>query len=99
MTDSFGSSSHHPHPTRCFAVTAVAEPGAMPRVLEIFAKRGLVPCQWHSTLAGPAGDELHIDVQVADLDAALTARLAESLRQTVAVRAVLVSEKRHLLSA
>ena len=99
MTDQFGSSSRHRHPIHCFAVTAAAEPGAMSRVLEVFAKRGLIPSQLHSTLAGRAGDELAIDVQIADLDAALAARLAESLRQVVVVRAVLVSEKRQLLTA
>lgn len=99
MTDSFGSSDRHRQPTQCFAVTAAAEPGAMPRVLEVFAKRGLVPSRWHSTLAGRAGDELMIDIQIAGVDAALAARLAEGLRQVVVVRAVLVSEKRRLLSA
>ena len=33
----------------CFSVQARAEPGVMPRVLELFAKRGLVPQNWHST--------------------------------------------------
>jgi acetolactate synthase regulatory subunit len=99
MTDSFGSLARHCQPTQCFAVTAAAEPGAMPRVLEVFAKRGLVPSQWHSTLTGRAGDELQIDVQITGVDAALATRLAEGLRQVVAVRAVLVAEKRRLLTA
>ncbi len=34
--------------TACFAVHARAEPGVMPRVLEQFAKRGLIPSNWHS---------------------------------------------------
>ena len=46
--------------TVCFSVQAVAEPGVMPRVLELFAKRGLVPQKWHSTVSGTA---LAIDVQ------------------------------------
>ena len=99
MTASFGSSSHHRHPTRCFSVTADAEPGAMARVLEVFAKRGLVPNQWHSTLAGRHEEELQIDVQIAGVDAALARRLAGTLRQVVAVRSVLTSEKRRLLTA
>ena len=32
----------------CFSVHAAAEPGVMPRVLELFAKRGLVPHKWQS---------------------------------------------------
>ncbi|MBI2586914.1 MAG: hypothetical protein HYW28_13745 [Rhodospirillales bacterium] len=99
MTASFGSSSRHRHPTQCFSVTADAEPGAMSRVLEVFAKRGLVPSQWHSTLAGGHGEELQIDVQIADIDAMLARRLAKTLRQLVAVRSVLVAEKRQLLTA
>jgi len=71
----------------------------MSRVLEVFAKRGLVPSQWHSTLAGRNGEELHIDVQIADIDAMLARRLAETLRQVIAVRSVLVSEKRRLRTA
>jgi len=99
MPATVGSSSRHRYSTRCFAVTADAEPGAMPRVLEVFAKRGLMPSQWHSTLAGRRGEELQIDVQVTGVDAALAERLAESLRQVVAVRSVLVAEKRQLLTA
>jgi acetolactate synthase regulatory subunit len=99
MTASSGSLPHHQHFTACFSVTAAADPGAMPRVLEVFAKRGLVPSQWHSTVAGRAGDELHIDIQVACADQALATRLAEGLRQVVCVRAVLTAEKRQLLSA
>jgi hypothetical protein len=40
----------------------------MPRILELFAKRGIVPRRWISDLAGPGGRELAIDVQVAGLD-------------------------------
>jgi hypothetical protein len=37
--------------TAYFSVHARAEPGVMPRVLELFAKRGLVPSVWHSALS------------------------------------------------
>ena len=37
--------------TACFSVIATAVPGTMPRVLEIFAKRGLVPARWPSAAA------------------------------------------------
>ena len=78
--------------TACFSVIATAEPGTMPRVLEIFAKRGLVPARWLSAVAGPRDGEIHIDIQLAE-------RLAQSLRQVVSVQSVLTSEKRVLLSA
>ena len=38
--------------TACFSVQAVADPSVMPRVLELFAKRGLIPARWHSDLGG-----------------------------------------------
>jgi acetolactate synthase small subunit len=86
-------------PTACFAVQARAEPGAMPRVLELFAKRGLVPSQWHSALAGPAHDELHIDIQVEGMARELAEYVARCLRQLPDVAIVLTSEKRYAQSA
>ena len=35
-------------PTACFSVVARAEPGVLPRVIELFAKRGLVPTRCHA---------------------------------------------------
>lgn len=99
MTALSGSLPEHRHPTACFSVVAAAEPGVMPRVLEVFVKRGLVPDKWLSHVAGRRGEELHIDIQLAGADAALTDRLAQTLRQVVSVRSVLTSEKRHLKSA
>ena len=85
--------------TACFSIIATAEPGTMPHVLEIFAKRGLVPARWLSTVAGPRDGEIHIDIQLADADRELAERLAQFLRQVVSVQSVLTSEKRVLLSA
>lgn len=65
----------------------------MPRVLEVFAKRGLVPCQWHSSLGRPGGTELVIDIQVTGLARDVVARIADTLRQLVRVHAVLIAEK------
>ncbi|HLI12287.1 MAG TPA: hypothetical protein VKY65_11870 [Alphaproteobacteria bacterium] len=81
--------------TACFAVQARAEPGAMPRVLELFAKRGLVPCHWHAVLAGPARDELHIDIQVEGMARDAADYVARCLRQLADVEVVLISEKRY----
>ncbi len=78
----------------CFSVHAPADPSLMPRVLEVFAKRGLVPSQWHSTLCGSRRDELEIDVQLDRVDPAIAERIAAVLRQTVGVKRVLTSEKR-----
>jgi hypothetical protein len=78
-------------PTACFSVHAEAEPGVMPRVLALFAKRGLVPTSWHSRVS--AG-ELTIDLQMKGLDGATAAYLAACLRQVVSVTTVLIYENR-----
>jgi hypothetical protein len=75
----------------CFSVQARAEPGVMPRVVELFAKRGLVPQKWHSTASGEA---LTIDVQMAGLDRDLAGYIARCMRQITGVETVLTSETR-----
>ena len=95
----FPSAERSQSPTACFAVQARAEPGVMPRVLELFAKRGLVPSQWHATIAGPGRGELHIDIQVESMDRALAEYVARCLRQLADVEVVLISEKRYAETA
>ena len=77
----------------CFSILAEAEPGVMPRVLELFAKRSLVPQRWHSDRAGPRGEELSIDLQVAGLDQHTTDYVASCLRQIWGVQTVMTSQK------
>src|SRR5579872_5607702 len=74
-----------------FALQARPEPGVMPRVVELFAKRGLVPHSWHSKVAGPS---LTIDVTVAGLGRELGEYIARCMRQITGVEAVLTSETR-----
>jgi acetolactate synthase small subunit len=78
-------------PTACFSVHAAAEPGVMPRVLELFAKRGLVPTSWHSRVNG---GELTIDLQMKGLDGDTAAYIAACLRQVISVTTVLTYENR-----
>jgi len=75
----------------CFSVQARAEPGVMPRVVELFAKRGLVPQKWHSTVAGEA---LTIDLQIGGLGRDLSSYIARCMRQITGVETVLTSETR-----
>ncbi len=77
----------------CFSITATADPSVMPRVLELFAKRGLIPSRWHSDLGGRRRDELMIDLQVEGLDRAKADLIAHAMRQMVPVLSVLTSEK------
>jgi len=86
-------------PAACFSVHARAEPGVMPRVLELFAKRGLVPSAWHSSTSGADQAELTIDIQMRGLDRDTTDYIAACLRQIASVEVVLTSEKRRLRTA
>ena len=71
-----------------FSVQARAEPGVMPRVIELFAKRGLVPQRWHSTVAGPT---MTIDIGVACLGGDAVDYIARCMRQIVGVDIVLTT--------
>jgi acetolactate synthase small subunit len=82
-----------PSVTACFSVLAHAESGVMPRVLELFAKRGLVPSAWHSTVCGTDHAELTIDIQMRGLGRDLMDYIAACLRQVAYVEVVLTSEK------
>ena len=79
--------------TACFYVRARAEPGALPRLLALFAKRGLVPGRWHSVVAGPRGRELHVDIEMPAVELALADQLAAAMRQLADVEHVLMSPK------
>lgn len=75
--------------TVSFSLLARPEPGVMPRVLELFAKRGLVPHKWHSTASASA---LTIDVQMGGLDREIADYIARCMRQVVGVETVLSVE-------
>jgi hypothetical protein len=74
-------------PSRFF-VHASAEPGVMPRLLELFAKRGLVPDRWHSALARP-GMTLSIDIEISGLERDTVEYVANCMRQIAGVELVL----------
>jgi len=91
---SYSESETEADVTACFSVQARAEPSVMPRVLETFAKLGLIPTRWHSDLGGRRRDELTIDLQVQGLTGAQRDHAAAVMRSMVSVTSVLVSEKR-----
>lgn len=78
----------NPDSTACFSVTGEASPGLLPRVLELFAKRGLVPDAFH---ARATGERLAVEIRCAGMDTALAAYVARCLRQIYLVERVLVS--------
>lgn len=77
----------------CFHVVAEAHPGTIGRLLQVVAKRGLVPSYLHSVLGGREGNELAVDLQVAGLDDATRTLVAAQLRAVITVRTVLTSVK------
>ncbi|PWC33750.1 hypothetical protein [Azospirillum sp. TSO35-2] len=72
-----------------FSLVADADPGTLPRVLELVAKRGLVPLALHSRRTG---DALAIVLEVADLAQGETDHIGRCLGQIPMVAAVTVTE-------
>ena len=72
-----------------YSLLARPEPGVMPRVVELFAKRGLVPHKWHSTASRSA---LSIEVQIGGLERDVADYIGRCMRQIVGVETVLTSE-------
>jgi acetolactate synthase small subunit len=79
------------HPTACFSIVAKTDPGVMPRVMALFAKRALIPSFWCSRVAD---DEICIDLQMQALDEETAHYLVACLGQLPSVSKVLLSHKR-----
>ena len=78
-------------PVFCFSIDVVPDAGAMARVLEQFARRGLVPTRWHSDVVD--SDAMQIDIQIVGLCATLGQDIARCLRSVVGVHGVLTANK------
>jgi len=85
------------NPVWCFSVFAAPEAGVMPRVLEFFAKRGLVPSRFHGDVIDSGSAGLVIDVHVGDLASETANHIAACLRELVHVERVLTAVKRPAL--
>ncbi len=77
----------HQSDTACFSVVAAASPGVLERVLELFAKEGMVPSKLHCH----ADEELNLDIQVAGMPAERAEYLGRRMRQIFCVERVFVS--------
>ena len=86
-----GAPNPYVAPIFCFSIDVAPDPGTMARVLEQFAKRGLVPTRWHSDVLEP--DTMQIDVQIVGLPADLGHDIARCLRSIVGVQGVLTAGK------
>tara|TARA_R110001592_G_scaffold283010_3_gene550879 strand:- start:8330 stop:8680 length:351 start_codon:yes stop_codon:yes gene_type:complete len=82
-----------PLPTQCFSVQALADPGTLPRVVEVFAKRGLVPTRIHASHAQAGREGLVVDIHLDNTEAEQARLIAQELRRQFCVEAVLVTEK------
>jgi hypothetical protein len=72
-----------------FFVTAPADPGLLPRLIEPVAKLGAIPSRVHATREAGDGSELTVDLRLAGV-APRTAELVEhALRAIVGVRQVM----------
>ena len=85
--------------TVCFSVHGVADPGLLPRVVGLWAKRGLTPARWHSALYGHGNREVYIDLEMPGLSTKLATQIAGELRQIWGVSQVLMSLDRDIASA
>ena len=75
----------------CYDVTALADPGVLPRLLELFAKRGLVPGEvsaYRDHQGGDDDDTLSISVSAGGVDRMAAEHIAQCMAQVVGVVAV-----------
>ena len=72
-----------------FLIRARAAPGVVLRVLELFAKRGVVPQRWNGVVSG--GD-LCIDIRMSGFDRELAEYIARCMRQIHDVETVFTIE-------
>lgn len=80
----------------CFSIELIPEPGALARVFEQFAKRGLLPTRWHSDVV--EADLMQVDIQMADLPADVGKSIARCLGGIVGVNHVLTASKMRSVS-
>lgn len=75
----------------CYSVQALPDAGVLPRILQSFAKLGVVPRRCHAALEGAAEQRLVVDVQVQGLEEVMAEHIADLLRSSVCVDSVLTS--------
>ncbi len=83
-------STPEPEPLTTFTLRIAAEPQALPRVMELFALRSLLPRRWSAEVRGT---ELDVRIEVPGLDPDQAQHLAQRMRQMVLVRRVMLEEQ------
>lgn len=79
--------------TARFVVSGLSDPGLAPRVIELFAKRGLVPDDFH---ARAAKGRQTIEIRTSGMTPDDAAYIGRCLRQIVQVERVLVSQEERI---
>jgi hypothetical protein len=72
-----------------FFVTAPADPGLLPRLIEPVAKLGAVPSRVHASRESGDGSELSVDLRLAGVAPRVAELVEYALRAVVGVRQVL----------
>lgn len=80
------------HPAVTFTVRAARAPDVLPRVLELFAKRNLVPDRWTTRRVGEKRDRLVFEIEMDAMEPRLADYMAASMRQIVNVESAVVKE-------
>jgi hypothetical protein len=68
-----------------FVVFAASDPGTLPRIVEPFAKRGLVPASLSSR---SIDEELRVEIEMKGMDPSLAAYIGRCLQEIFVVRSV-----------
>lgn len=74
-----------------FFVTAATDSGLLPRILQPFAKLGLVPYRVHASTEQGSGEEMSVELRIAGSDPANAERLASLCRGVIGVRSVIMA--------
>ncbi len=80
------------HPAVTFTVRATRAPDVLPRVLELFAKRNLVPDRWTSRRVGENRDRLVFEIEMDAMERRLADYMAASMLQIVNVESAVAEE-------
>jgi len=68
-----------------FSIFGAADPVLLPHMAGLFAQDGLIPAQFH---AERFGEEMHVEVEFAEIEASRADHFAEILRQLPIISAV-----------
>jgi hypothetical protein len=86
---SAGAASAEPHTVRAyFFISAPADPGLLPRLIEPVAKLGAVPARVHASCESGDGSELTVDLRLAGVAPRTADLIGRALRAVVGVRQV-----------